>query len=166
MKTIAITIAVTLVSLAANAGAQDNNPNSAGYHALHNAQSPNYVGPRNSSGSQGDVASTGQWEKTWGAIATSKSGGALGTAVGLLDRSEAERVALADCQAKGGSGCKVSMAYQNQCAVMVIGKVDLRLHRSSSIERATANAYQECAQEGDECRVYYSACTEPVYRQY
>lgn len=45
---------------------------------------------------------TGYWEKTWGAIAPSPKGGVLGVAVGAHSKQEAERLALADCRAKGG----------------------------------------------------------------
>ncbi|QDH71345.1 DUF4189 domain-containing protein [Lysobacter alkalisoli] len=45
---------------------------------------------------------TGWWETTWGAIAPSPVGGVLGTAVGAKSEKEAERLALADCKAKGG----------------------------------------------------------------
>ncbi|QDH71346.1 DUF4189 domain-containing protein [Marilutibacter alkalisoli] len=45
---------------------------------------------------------TGWWETTWGAIATSETGGALGTALGASNESEAKQIALSDCKAKGG----------------------------------------------------------------
>ena len=60
---------------------------------------------------QGPSMPTGYWEKTWGAVATSESGGALGTAVGLSDKAQAEQVAMQDCKAKGGGGCMIGLSY-------------------------------------------------------
>lgn len=109
---------------------------------------------------------TGYWEKTWGAIATSETGDALGTAVGLPDRAQAERIAMQDCKAKGGGGCRVDLTYHNQCAVMVVGNRQLGLSRAASIDEATQDAIGVCNAKGDSCRVYYSACTEQIFHRY
>ncbi len=155
---------MAFVILAGSVGAQDSNPNSPAYHALHNPQSPNYVGPRSTV--QPASQPTGYWQKTWGAIATSETGGALGTAVGLPDRSQAELVAMQDCKAKGGGGCRVDLAYHNQCAVMMLGGRGISMSRAASIDEATANGHASCQKKGDSCRVYYSACSEPKFHNY
>lgn len=108
---------------------------------------------------------TGYWEKTWGAIATSETGGALGTAIGFSDKEQAEQIAMQDCKAKGGGGCKIGLSYHNQCAVMLVGN-DVTLSRAASIEEAKADGMQACEARGDNCRVYYSACTEPIFHHY
>lgn len=109
---------------------------------------------------------TGYWEKTWGAIAPSPKGGVLGTALGASTKEEAERLALADCEAKGGESCQVDLVYQNQCAAMVIGDKRLRLQGAESIEAASELAMSRCNESDSNCRVYYSACTEPVFHKY
>lgn len=48
----------------------------------------------------------GYWEKTWGAIASSESGGALGTALGATSQSQAEQLAIEDCKAQRGGAAK------------------------------------------------------------
>lgn len=109
---------------------------------------------------------SGYWEKTWGAIAPSPKGGVLGTAVGAKTKQAAERLALSDCKAKGGGACKVNLAYHNQCAVMIVGDKYLTSYSNATIEEAANRGLKECNADNTGCRVYYSACTEPIYRQY
>lgn len=109
---------------------------------------------------------TGYWEKTWGAIAPSPKGGVLGTALGASSKEEAERLALEDCKAKGGGACEVQIAYRNQCGVMAIGEKKLYTASAATIEEAKAYGIELCSAEDTNCRVYYSACTEPVFHRY
>lgn len=108
----------------------------------------------------------GYWEKTWGAIAPSPQGGVLGAALGASSKEEAERLALADCKAKGGGACEVRLAYHNQCAVMVLGNNIYRTASAGSIEGAAEISIGACSKEDTNCRVYYSACTEPIFHRY
>jgi len=109
---------------------------------------------------------TGYWVKTWGAIAPSPKGGVLGTAVGADSKAEAERLALADCKNKGGQSCKVQIAYHNQCGVMIIGDKFLGTARAETIDKASALGIKNCQVSDTNCRVYYSACTEPRFVKY
>lgn len=109
---------------------------------------------------------TGYWEKTWGAIAPSPVGGVLGTATGASSKEEAERLALADCEAKGGGACQIELAYHNQCAVMTLGDKFLGSAHAVSVERATEIGIAGCQKTDTNCRVYYSACTEPIFHKY
>ncbi len=154
-----------LLVVGQTAVAQDSNPNSPAYHAIHNAQSPYYQGP----GSAQEAARpqpSGYWEKTCGAIAPSPKGGVLGTALGASSKQEAERRALADCNAKGGGGCKISISYRNQCAVMILGQTKYFTASAASLEEATSDGIQRCEAGDTSCQVYYSACTEPVFHRY
>ena len=110
---------------------------------------------------------TGYWEKTWGAIAPSPVGGVLGTAVGASSKEEAERIALEDCKTKGGGACEVEIAYHNQCAAMVLGKDNYRFASAASVSEASQVGLNMCKERGDsDCRVYYSACTKPIFHKY
>lgn len=166
MKLQAVTILVVLV--AGSSQAQDHPVNSPAYHAVHHPQSPYYTGPRQppAQQSQPPPQPTGYWEKTWGAIAPSPVGGVLGTALGASSKEEAERLALEDCKAKGGGACKVDIAYHNQCAVMVLGDEVFNTAHAASIEEAANIGMQQCQRESGNCRVYYSACTEPIFHRY
>ncbi|WP_157823722.1 DUF4189 domain-containing protein [Acinetobacter proteolyticus] len=152
-----------LLSFTGVAIANDNNPSSIGYNARHHAGSVYHTGPNN----QTPPRPTGYWVKTWGAIAPSGLDAVLGTAVGADSKKEAERLALAECKAKGGENCKVQLAYHNQCGVMVIGAKELFTARAGSIEEATEVGIKYCKDSKDtNCRVYYSACTEPRFVKY
>lgn len=109
---------------------------------------------------------SGYWEKTWGAIAPSPVGGVLGTATGASSKEEAERLALEDCKAKGGGACKVDLVYHNQCAAMVLGKMVFNLSSAASVEEAAESGIRRCQKEDTDCRIYYSACTEPIFHKY
>ncbi len=149
-----------------NTVAQDSNPNSPAYHAIHNAQSPYYQSPRPAQQSAPPQPS-GYWEKTWGAIAPSPAGGILGTALGASSKQEAERRALADCKTKGGGGaCLVEIAYHNQCAAMILGERTYSLARAISVESASEIGIRKCREKNKSCSVYYSACTEPIFHNY
>ena len=141
--------------------------NSPDYHARHNPQSVYYQGPgQQQAPPQQAPQPSGYWEKTWGAIAPSPKGGVLGTALGASSKEEAERLALEDCKAKGGGACKVDIAYHNQCAVMVLGSRFLNTARAATIAEASDLGLEYCREKDSDCRVYYSACTEPVFHRY
>lgn len=142
--------------------ANDNNPSSIGYNARHHAGSVYSTGPKN----QAPPQPTGYWVKTWGAIAPSPKGGILGTAVGADSKAEAERLALADCKKKGGTECEVDLAYHNQCAVMILGQKFINTFSNATIKEASERGLKHCQSNDTNCRVYYSACTEPYFVEY
>jgi hypothetical protein len=159
-------LGIGLLAMGTAAIAQDHPVNSPAYHAVHHPQSPAYTSPRQQSEQQQPPQPTGYWEKTWGAIAPSPVGGVLGTALGASSKEEAERLALEDCKAKGGEACKVDVAYYNQCAAMVLGEKTYSWARAASVAEATEIGMADCKKGNSDCRVYYSACTEPVFHRY
>ncbi|USA54374.1 DUF4189 domain-containing protein [Acinetobacter sp. C32I] len=108
---------------------------------------------------------TGHWVKTWGAIATNGVKGTLGTAVGAKTENEAKKIAMKECNDKGG-GCELEFTYHNQCAVLVTGNKIFNTAHAGSIERASEIGISQCKKEDTNCRVYYSACTEPRFVKY
>ena len=161
-----MTFVVSLL-VAGTAIAQDNNPTSPAYHAIHNPQSPYYNGPRQEPQRQQPPQPTGYWEKTWGAISTDGTKGSLGTALGAASKEDAQRLAKADCQAKGGNNCTLQLAYHNQCSALIVGQKGLAVSSAASVEEAKSIGLGECSKsEGKGCRVYYSACTEPIFHRY
>lgn len=114
----------------------------------------------------GSPQPTGYWEKTWGAIAPSPLGGVLGTALGASSKEEAERLALADCTAKGGGACEVQIAYHNQCGVMTVGEKKFFTASAGSESEAKAYGLELCEKEDNNCSVYYAACSEPIFHRF
>lgn len=107
-----------------------------------------------------------QWVTRWGAIATYEPDGSLGTATNMSSQSQAEQAALADCQSKHESACKVQLSYFNQCAAMVISDKGYNTGSAATVDQAVQAGMRICRDSGDpNCRVYYSACSLPVQIQ-
>ncbi|MGK4489847.1 DUF4189 domain-containing protein [Xanthomonas hortorum] len=110
---------------------------------------------------------TGEWVKTWGAIAGSDSTGEAGTSVGMVSKNEAEDTAIRRCAVNGASDCKVNLVYRNQCAALVSTQSDSFYQGSATKERAIDLAMRSCKKSnGGECKVLYSECSEPIFRRY
>lgn len=157
-----ILLMLGLLGTGATAIAQEQ-PNSAQYHAVHNPNSPHYVGSNQQPAAQ---QPTGYWEKTWGAIATDGVKSSLGSVVGVSSEKEAKQLALSDCEAKGGENCVVDLAYHNQCGALVVGSGYISTGNAPSENEAKQNALSNCKSGDSSCRVYYSACTEPIFHRY
>ncbi|WP_158879976.1 DUF4189 domain-containing protein [Rhodanobacter sp. L36] len=102
-----------------------------------------------------------QWATRWGAIATDADKAILS---GITDRSSkeaAQQAALTDCRNKGGTQCKLQIAYDNQCAVMILGDKAFNVANAATVGEATKLGTQQCNKESPNCRVYYSACSLP-----
>ena len=113
-----------------------------------------------------------RWKTTWGAVAmsTNSDSGDVGTYVGKYSKNEATREAIQKCEA-GGSKCKVSLAYHNQCVVIAWASENgkaiggaAQTQGGPSIDVASKLALTGCskARNGGECTIVYSECTEPV----
>lgn len=111
---------------------------------------------------------TGRWIKTWGAIATSKSGDA-GVSKDRLTKAEAVKESIERCASWGATDCKVGLTYKNQCVASVSadkGK-GTKMNTGATIEDAIARATQDCKKSGSStCSVAYSACTEPFFEKF
>lgn len=105
------------------------------------------------------------WKLTWGAVALSSTG-EIGAITGQPSESKAKREALARCAGYGGKDCKLNLAYKNQCVVVVwpsVAGASAFSQSAASIEEASAVALPACAaKSGAQCKIAYSACTDPV----
>ncbi len=103
-----------------------------------------------------------RWMDQWGAIATDEPKGILGAATGLSSKLEAQQSALADCAGKGGAPCKLEIAYNNQCAALVVGDKVYNTSSAATIQQASQSGMDRCSKVSTNCHVYYSACSMPV----
>ena len=81
---------------------------------------------------------TGEWIKTWGAIASS-SNGDVGSSTGKFSEQEAKDNALKICANLGNSDCKVMFTYKNQCVAVVkaaAGRIGGKIVSGASVEDA------------------------------
>ena len=159
MKTVLLA-AIGVLAMCVSVNAQET-VGSAQYHAIHNPNSPNYA-----DGDQQQVAPQVRWADRWGALAEDGKG-TLGVAVDAATKADASNTAIADCRKRGGGGCQVSLAYFNQCAVLVAGNTGSNVARAETKDAAISLAMKGC--EGRDgvgaCRVYYSGCSLPVQIQ-
>ncbi|WP_255402765.1 DUF4189 domain-containing protein [Pseudoxanthomonas sp. CF125] len=104
-----------------------------------------------------------QWERRWGAIATDGPNDALGVATDKRSKREASQIAMQDCKSKGGVSCKIDVAYDNQCAAVVVGDGGYNVGNAATVDIAVASGMKTCRDGGlTNCHAYYTACSLPV----
>lgn len=105
---------------------------------------------------------TGEWIKTWGAVANG-SNGEGGISKGKFSKRDAVTAAVYQCQRGGGVDCKPTSAYYNQCIALTANS----RAGAGSIARASKLAVDLCKKNGvGQCEIVYSDCTEPYFRKY
>jgi hypothetical protein len=104
-----------------------------------------------------------RWADKWMAIATDSIKESLRTSTCMPDRYMAEQAAVTDCQAKGGTQCKLDVSYGNGCAAMVVGNGGYNSNGAATLNEAIQLSMKTCASSGHtNCHIYYSACSLPV----
>jgi hypothetical protein len=131
-------------------------------YGIPSAGNPGCVPPDQSYQSTAEIPVRGpEWQKTWGAIAFGRTS-ITGTSTGLKSKRKAEKEALNQCRAKGGSECRISLSYQNQCAAIAWGESSAATQSAESIEVASALAMKNCSKSTTDCQIYYSNCSDPI----
>ncbi|MCQ2996438.1 DUF4189 domain-containing protein [Pseudomonas syringae] len=110
---------------------------------------------------------TGEWLKTWGAVAVAGNGDA-GVSSGRMTKKLAEQAAVDSCEGLDSGKCTVSMAFFNQCvAAADSGKGQGSIFGAASIEEASRLATDQCEKNsGTSCRITLSKCTDPIFKKY
>jgi transposase len=109
------------------------------------------------------VQNAGHWETRWGAVATFEPTGVLGAVTGLRTKEEAQEAAMNDCRAKGGTSCKLEVAYQNGCAALAGSDSGYVVTSDADTSKAESSALATCSKAGNaNCHVFYSACSNAV----
>jgi hypothetical protein len=104
-----------------------------------------------------------QWASSWGAIATDEPHGVLGTAINMPNKSAAQAGAIADCHAKGGAACKLEIAYDNECAALIVSKTGYDVTADATVDKAVQTGMKTCTDAGySNCHAGYTACSMPV----
>jgi len=124
---------------------------------------------------------SGKWIKTWGAIAVGSidSTTSYGVTTGKLSKSVAEEDAMMRCASHGETNCKVGLAYENQCAVIVEPHINgkpfptgfIRIVGRATVYEASKAALGICKEDNKatpeaKCEVVYDACSEPIFQKY
>ncbi|PKV13573.1 DUF4189 domain-containing protein [Xanthomonas prunicola] len=118
-------------------------------------------------GGGSDPAPTGEWVKTWGAIAMSKSTGDVGTTKGKLSQGDAKSSAIQQCSKNGADDCKVTLVYRNQCAALAASQHSTFSQASASKDVAISQVINICERSGGgACKVVFSECSDPFFKKY
>jgi len=130
---------------------------------------------------QQQAVPSGEWIRTWGAISVGSvdSTTIYGVNTGKLSKSEAEEDSLRRCSSHAGDSCKVSFTYYNQCVAIAEPQVGglplssgvIRFISAATISQASSESSKRCSDSnkgvaGAKCKVVYTACTEPIFRQF
>ncbi|UKE66037.1 DUF4189 domain-containing protein [Xanthomonas graminis] len=117
---------------------------------------------------------TGKWIKTWGAIA-SDGGDNLGVSTGKIEKSAAVDDAIAKCSLQSGKECRLAFSYNNQCTAIAEPYRDenaisgaLSFGGAPSKDIASKDVLSNCKKNNDgaDCRIIYTACSEPIFKKY
>jgi len=104
-----------------------------------------------------------QWEDRWGAIATDGAKGILSIASDQLSERDATAVVMNDCRERGGTNCKLKVAYLNQCGVVVQGDGGFSVASERTLDAAIADGMKLCQDPGwPNCSVTHSSCSWPA----
>lgn len=103
------------------------------------------------------------WEERWGALAADHSDIIAGESKGQLSEREAVAAAIRDCENYGGTGCRQSAVYRNQCIAVVTGTDMSKTYTGPTMNSAEVLGMADCHKTGQhDCHVFYSGCSLPV----
>lgn len=100
----------------------------------------------------------------WGAFAISDEN-KIGMASGMAGKGKAKKAAIEHCVAKGGTNCRLLVAYYNQCAAVLAGneadgRVVTMYSNAATLDEVAERGLKYCADEGlSGCKIYFSDCS-------
>ncbi|ROU05946.1 DUF4189 domain-containing protein [Lysobacter enzymogenes] len=120
--------------------------------------------PAGGLGYSGSSESAVKWERRWGAFTLDQPTGKIGVATAMSSKRKAEKEALRDCQARGGSSCRVMLAFTNQCGAIASGKDangGFEISAAGGVNAAVAksSALERCGQKAGACEIFLSECS-------
>jgi hypothetical protein len=115
------------------------------------------------SGPSGSWLPTAKWKNRWGAVAGDDARGVVGAVTDLPSKREAKQAAIENCRSRGGVECTLTVAYVNQCVVIVASDTRYAATNAENAEVAAEIGMENCEKKKDgECRLYYAGCSRPV----
>lgn len=159
MKRLSTVMAITLLAVQGPAVAEGGCPAGMIPHA---GSSTATCGPIHS-GPGGYGGPTAKWKNRWGAVAGDDARGVVGAVTDLPSKREAKQAAIENCRSRGGVDCTLTVAYVNQCVVIVASATRYAAIHAESAEVAAEIGMKSCEKKKDgECRLYYAGCSLPV----
>lgn len=98
------------------------------------------------------------WEDRWAAVAVDEATGTAGISTGKLNKGDANRSAIAECQTDGAQGCKILISYYSQCVALAQAKEAgiIFAVTSPQLDEAKSSSLKKCGKES--CSVVYTNC--------
>ena len=121
-------------------------------------------GGGNSAGGGGNSAPHEVWSDRYGAIANDATGKS-GESANQSSQAQANEIALDKCKQKGGVDCKITLPYRDTCIAIAHGTTSgSGMDSGSTLKAAEADALIACSNNthGQQCSIFYSACSLPV----
>lgn len=113
---------------------------------------------------------TGEWIKTWGAIASADNSNEAWASTGMLSKELAEKDAVDQCNEAGFKGCVAHFSYRNQCVAVATSNSKPPMGATNSgpdLSETKEDAIESCSSRGGiGCHVIYTDCTKPVFRKF
>lgn len=105
-----------------------------------------------------------KWEDRWGAVAQGAPTAApgFGAIEGMQTRMDAERAAIAVCEAQGQTKCTVLSVYADKCVAVTVGKSQAWVNTADTVDAAVKRGMHDCTAGDTECQTYYTACSLAV----
>lgn len=115
------------------------------------------------SGPGGYGGPTAKWKDRWGAVAGDDARAVVGAVTDLPSKRAAKKAAIENCLSRGGVDCTLTVAYVNQCVVIVASDTRYVTINAANAELAAEVGMEDCEKKKDgDCRIYYAGCSRPV----
>lgn len=115
------------------------------------------------SGPSGYGLPTPKWKSRWGAVAGDDAKAVVGAVINQPSKREAIKAAIENCRSRGGVDCTLTVAYVNQCVVVVTSDTRYAAINAKTAELAAEIGLKDCEEKNDgECRLYYADCSRPL----
>lgn len=126
--------------------------------------SPYVTAPQNNSRQpvyQQPIIIKHEWADRWGAMVADRINPVFGYSQNARSQKEAEQLAIADCESKGGRGCDKVFSYRNQCAVMLAIKEGGGAYYQSAVDlkEAELHGLNMCKKNNKTCRIIHQNCS-------
>ncbi|WDK27186.1 DUF4189 domain-containing protein [Xanthomonas campestris] len=139
-----------------------------GYYPI-GGQGVSGCAPINSQGANSSPQPTGEWKTRWGALARDEITQTLGVAAGEKSKSAARHAAIDFCSQNGAKACKVVFVYKNACVAVMESQsaANSSVISAPDSKQALKMATEKCEGRGvSDCKLTYSACSDPEFRAY
>lgn len=166
MRVIALLLFIASLTLSHGAKAEDGCPPGQYPQQGNGWKSCVPAGGGNAPAGSADTFIGPAYEARWVSLAVDTSKAVLGESKPSSSSDEAEKNAVSQCFAKGGTTCHAIVTAKNGCVTMAVSSSILIGESGPTTQTSEKKALDRCNSSGtsSDCRVFYTTCVEPVLR--